>query len=251
MEILLCTAKGKPESGNYLIKDQKCTICLCNLSEEWKEIILWKYNSHVCGNRFHNNSCNLIRVCLKQFFYRFLVVICRNQCMFCIISWHSRTVRNRCCKRCRTCFYKKSIRMSMITSLKLNDFVSFRISSGTADRTHNRFCSRTYQTADLHRRHQFCDQLCNFNFSWCWCTKGKSHIARFFYFLDYTRIGMTKDSRSPGTYIVDHFIAIYIGDSVTFCRYHKSRSTAHCPKCTDRTVHSSWNPEFCSSEIHF
>lgn len=63
---------------------------------------------------------------------------------------------------------------------------------------------------------------------------------------DDTWIGMPQNPGSPGTYIVDHFISIHIGNMGTFCTLNKTRRTPYSLVRTYRAVHASRKPEFCS-----
>lgn len=219
---------------------------VCDLTQKLQESVCRRNNTHICSHRFHDDCCDLIRISLKQCLDAVRGIVFCNQCMSGKICRNTRTVRNRCCQCRRSCFYQKSVRMTVITSTEFDDLVTLRISPRNTDGTHRCLCSGAYQTADFHGWHQLCQKFCHLHFPLCRGAKRKTFLTCSLYLFDDTWIGMPQNPGSPGTYIVDHFISIHIGNMGTFCTLNKTRRTPYSLVRTYRAVHASRKPEFCS-----
>ena len=66
MKILLCSAQCQTKAGDDLVKDEKCPVMFCDLTQKLQESVCRRNNAHICSHRFHDDCCDLIRISLKQ-----------------------------------------------------------------------------------------------------------------------------------------------------------------------------------------
>src|SRR5690606_31711704 len=63
----LGTSGRYTEPTYHLIKDQQGSILACQFPKSLQKALFWQDHSHISGNRFHDNSCYILTVCIKEF----------------------------------------------------------------------------------------------------------------------------------------------------------------------------------------
>ena len=100
--------------------------------------------------------------------------------------------------------------MTMITTGKLDNLFSLSIASCQANSTHTRLGTTIDKADFLHMGHHRERFLSNFCLYFGRHPKGRTALGALGYRFDNRRIGMTKEQRPPGGYIVDELIPIGI-----------------------------------------
>ena len=245
MKILLGAAKRQPEACDHLIKDQKRSVLFRNLPQKFQKTGSRGHYPHIGRNRFHHHGGDFLRIGLEQFFHRSRIIVLGHQGIFGIIRGNSGAVRNRGCQSCRTGLDQKPVRMSVIAALEFDDLIPLRIPPRYPDRTHHRLRAGADQTAHLHGRDQLRKQFCHLHLLFRRRAVGQSVSARLPDLFDHSGMGMSQDSRSPGTDIVDHLISIHIHDPASMGGRYKPGCPSYGTEGAHRTVHAPRNMAFC------
>ena len=165
--------------------------------------------------------------------------------MLCIRGRNTPTVRYASGQRPASGLDQQPVRMPVVTAPEFYNFIPACIAPGRPHSTHNGFRTGIDQPEFFHGRHTVPYQFRQL----CLLLRGRAKrqaIQRCLpHLLHHNRMGMPQNPRSPGTDIVNPFIAILIQELVPFCASDEQRRAAHTAKCPHRAVHAAWHKRTC------
>ena len=138
-----------------------------------------------------------------------------------------------------TCAYQHGITVSMIAACKFDDLIFPRITSCNTDCTHNSFCTRIDHSDHIHMRDSVTDKFSHFHFDLCSASKAQTFFTGLQNTFPYCRKIVSQDHWSPGIYVINIAVAIYIINIAAICTFNKSRCFSNSAICTHRTVYTA------------
>src|ERR1051326_219466 len=129
------------------------------------------------------------------------------------------------------------MRMAMIASIELDDFVAFGKSAREADGGHRGFRARVAHANFLHAWHQRADQFRHRDLEWVGNAEARACLRRLPDRLDNFGMGMAEDGRPPGADIIHVFVTVHVPDARAFGFVYEKRLAADRAKRAPGRVH--------------
>ena len=137
------------------------------------------------------------------------------------------------------CAHQHSITVPMIAACKFDDLIFPCITSCHTDCTHNSLCTRIDHSDHIHMRDSVTDKFSHFHFDLCSASKAQTFFTGLQNTFPYCRKIVSQDHWSPGIYVINIAVAIYIINIAAFCTFNKSRCFSNSAICTHRTVYTA------------
>src|SRR5262249_46164274 len=125
----------------------------------------------VSRNRFDNYPRDLIRVRSKSLAHNVGIVKRQDNRVLSETSWNTRAIRISKRQRSGACPDQQRIRVSMITAVKLDDFIAFGESASQPNSRHGCLGTRVAHPDLLNRRHKRANQTGYRDFERVWDTE--------------------------------------------------------------------------------
>ena len=111
-----------------------------------------QHESHIAGDRLHDDSGNFVAVLLHDAGNRIKIIV-RNRDGICRHALrYARTVRHAKGCQSRAGLDEQAVTMSMVAADELHNLVASRKTAGQAKRTHSRLSAGIHHTDDLYGR---------------------------------------------------------------------------------------------------
>mmetsp|Transcript_10182 Transcript_10182/g.15233 ORF Transcript_10182/g.15233 Transcript_10182/m.15233 type:complete len:233 (+) Transcript_10182:688-1386(+) len=232
--MFLSSTVSNAESCHNFVKHQNCSILITKLAEALKEFLGWRNESRVSNNRLKDNSSNFIFVVLKDLFYAFNVIILGAKSSLGCCFWDSWRVWETKCSHTRSSLYEEGISMTVIASLKFDNFLPLCVRADKTNHSHARLGSRVGKANHLHRRNSIDDHFRKNILEDTRSTEGSSLLHCFFNLSKNSVICMTNNSRTPGSHVVNVLVSINVPCISTFNSVEYNWFSPNGFKSTDR-----------------
>ena len=141
----LCPTSGKTESRHYLIKNQEDSVGCTQLAQAFQKTFIRRNAAHVPGNRFHDDGRDFVFIGFDQSRNIIQVIVFGQQSIFGRSGSHAGTVWRTKSNGSTSGLNQERIGMPVITTGKLDYFVSFGKSASQTNGTHASFGSRIHE----------------------------------------------------------------------------------------------------------
>ena len=201
----------------------------------------WQIQARIAGNRFDDNSGDLLLIRRKHSRDCFGVVKGQDDRVLRKSGGHTRAVRVAESQRSRAGLDQQRVGMTVIAAIEFDDLIALSETTCQTDRGHSRFRARVAHPhlfdAGNHGANQF----------------GHGHLKRIgnaetdpvgggcLHRLNNLSMCVTKDGRAPGSYIIHVFIAVDVPDPGALGLIDKERLTANGAKRPDRRIDPAGN----------